>query len=531
MNDCLNQSTAVAEQAHAHPDVVRDLGHAPVLINAKSLRVAFNGQHVLDGVDLELREGEVVLLRGENGSGKTTLLNILTGNLHPDAGVVRYSTQGKSREYHFPRSWWQELNVFDHFAPEFVAREGIGRTWQDSRLFGSQTIQANIAVAHQDNPGESPLRALLSPVRSQRREQEIARDANDLLARFSLGQQSREAADAVSLGQSKRVAAARAVAAGARVLFLDEPLAGLDSAGVAEVLCMLEALVHSENITIVIVEHIYNQPHLRRMVTTDWLLAGGKLIRSAASSIAKPRASAKLSRPRWLEQLIGPEHEVVDELLPRGALLTRIRPCGVGKRASAPLLDVRALLVRRGHRIVLGLDDTGEASGCNFQINTGEITILQAPNGWGKTTLAEVLSGTLAETSGTITLAGQSLAGIPPWVRRRAGICIVPATGACFSDLTVAEQMALAKISPEQNLLAPFRTRRVSALSGGERQVLALATLLAEPRPRLRVVDEPFAQLDASNIQETLPFLIPRGDEATLILVPTLSPSEEPKTQ
>ena len=64
--------------------------HGPVLLRVEGLKKAFGGQIVLDGLDLELRQGEVALLRGENGSGKTTLLNILTGNLEPDAGAIHY---------------------------------------------------------------------------------------------------------------------------------------------------------------------------------------------------------------------------------------------------------------------------------------------------------------------------------------------------------------------------------------------------------------------------------------------------------
>jgi len=119
----------------------------PVLLRASGLRKAFGGQVVLDGVDLELRQGEVVLLRGENGSGKTTLLNILTGNLEPDAGEIHYSADDSPRSYSFPRRWWQDLNPWDHFRPEFVAMEGMGRTWQDVRLFHSLSLRDNIAVA------------------------------------------------------------------------------------------------------------------------------------------------------------------------------------------------------------------------------------------------------------------------------------------------------------------------------------------------------------------------------------------------
>ena len=99
----------------AAPTHQTDNRQAPVMLRAEGLKKRFGGQVVLDGVDLELRRGEVVLLRGENGSGKTTLLNILTGNLEPDAGTIHYLADDSPRSYHFPRRWWQELNPFDHF--------------------------------------------------------------------------------------------------------------------------------------------------------------------------------------------------------------------------------------------------------------------------------------------------------------------------------------------------------------------------------------------------------------------------------
>src|SRR5439155_9932234 len=137
-------------------------------------------------LDLTLHEGEVVLLRGENGSGKTTLLNILTGNLEPDAGTIHYLADNSPRSYRFPRRWWQELNPFDHFTPEFVAREGIGRTWQDVRLFNAQSLRDNIAVAAPENAGTNPICALLSPARTRKCEAQICHEADALLAPLGL---------------------------------------------------------------------------------------------------------------------------------------------------------------------------------------------------------------------------------------------------------------------------------------------------------------------------------------------------------
>jgi ABC-type branched-subunit amino acid transport system ATPase component len=110
------------------PEAVESSRSSRTLLRAKGIQKRFGKDEVLRGVDAELHEGEVVLLTGENGSGKTTLLNILTGNLEPDAGEIRYLADDSPRGYEFPRPRWRNLNPWDHFRPEFVAMEGIGRT-------------------------------------------------------------------------------------------------------------------------------------------------------------------------------------------------------------------------------------------------------------------------------------------------------------------------------------------------------------------------------------------------------------------
>jgi len=280
-----------------------------VQLRASGLKLAFGGQVVLDGVNLELRQGEVVLLRGENGSGKTTLLNILTGNLEPDSGTIDYLADGTPRTFSFPRRWWQDLNPWDHFRPEFVAKEGIGRTWQDVRLFGAQSLRDNIAVAEPGHPGENPLIALIAPGIAKRREVGLNQQADAMLTRLGLTGREESSADMVSLGQSKRVAIARAVAAGAKILFLDEPLAGLDRQGVTDVHAMLKSLVRDHDLTLVIVEHVFNQPHLHGLVTTDWLLQQGRIkkleVGSNPPSSFIPNPSSFQTRPAFAIETTG----------------------------------------------------------------------------------------------------------------------------------------------------------------------------------------------------------------------------------
>lgn len=400
------------------------------VLRAEGLTKSFDGQCVLDGVSLTLRQGEVVLLRGENGSGKTTLLNILTGNLEPDTGTILYCPEGEPTLRRFPRSWLEGMNPLGQFTPEFVAGKGLGRTWQDIRLFRSQTLRENIAIANPSSDGQSPIVALLAPRRAQRRDAEINMQAEAMLARMGLGTRSRSSADMISLGQSKRVAIARAVAAGARILLLDEPLAGLDRDGIDDVVAMLEELVARDALTLVIVEHAFSQPHLRGLLTSEWFLEDGKISCSdvAANTAASPRneraefkPAQRSSQTAWAPLLSASGTEAVQEQLTRGAVLTRIRATGGPTTQGEPAIDIRRLVVNRGPRIALGLDDHGQASGLSLALHQGEIAILQAPNGWGKSTLFEAICGTLPASSGSIQLMGSCVHALSPWERARLG--------------------------------------------------------------------------------------------------------------
>jgi ABC-type branched-subunit amino acid transport system ATPase component len=493
---------------------VGDVRDAPVLLRASGIGKSFGGQTVLDGIDLNLRRGEVVLLRGENGSGKTTLLNILTGNLEPDDGTIHYSIDDTPRSYRFPRRWWQDLNPWDHFRPEFVAKEGLGRTWQDIRLFGSLNLRDNISVAEPGHPGENPVLALCAPGTARRRESEIDAAADKILHGFGLGGREESSADMVSLGQSKRVAIARAVAAGAKVLFLDEPLAGLDRPGIDSVLAILKKLVKDEHLTLVIIEHVFNQPHLKGLITTDWLLERGKLQRSEVREKRSEledhhpspvtRHSSQTTRPAWFPLLAGNDAKIIDEPLPRGAVLTRIRRPDRWKGVANPVLEIKGLIVKRGRRTVIGLDDDRNETGLNLTLYEGEIAILQAPNGWGKSTLFDAICGQAPTAGGSVVLNDQSFESMPSWNRVRLGLFPGPSAATLFPSLTVGEA---AKLSPHFELNAdsplPFLNRTISSLSGGEKQKTLLTLNLPKSKKLgLTMLDEPFAMLDDQAIQQ-----------------------------
>jgi branched-chain amino acid transport system ATP-binding protein len=473
----------------------------PLLV-ASGLRKSFGGQIVLDGVDLELRRGEVVLLRGENGSGKTTLVNILTGNLEPDSGLIEYRADDSPRSFSFPRRVWQRLNPFDHFVPEFVTQEGIARTWQGVRLFGSQTLRDNITVANCWHPGENPLVALLRPGKSARHERLVASQADEALAGLGLAGREKSSADKVSLGQSKRVAIARAVATGARVLFLDEPFAGLDRDGVWGMLALLRSLVERQSMTLVIVEHVFNEPHLDSLVTTDWLLSKGRLWRNGTP--AAERGALFVDTSPWLAWMTDSGTELHEEELPRGAVLTRIRRADSRPRSARPVLEARDLVVCWGNRVALGLDDQGDPRGLQLELSEGEIALLQAPNGWGKSTFLAAAMGTARDVRGLLRLDGADLGALPIWQRAQRGLRVLPSDCALFPDLSVGDLLTLtrseAAAAGDSGIPAH---RQLGSLSGGELQRVALDNFLRDGLSgRALLLDEPFRALDERSARE-----------------------------
>jgi len=469
----------------------------PVLMRASGLGLNFGRNRIFSNVNAQLRQGECVLLIGGNGAGKTSLINILTGNLSPSSGTIYYAANGKQRDFSFPTRWWSELNPCNHFRPEFVAKAGVGRSWQDVRLFGSLSLRDNLQVAATSGWTESPLAAFIPKTGS----------TQDSTVLADLGLQGREdsSADMISLGQSKRVAIARAIAAGARILFLDEPLSGLDREGIASVVSYLRSLIDQHQLSLVIVEHVFNQQHLLPLVTTRWELKDGFLTAHPVDNVSPDRTEN--TREAWVQSLIAAGTEVIERAFPRNAQFTRIR-FGTSSLAT-PVLEVRDLVVSLGQRQVLGIGDHGELVPLSLTVNLGEVAILEAPNGWGKTTLFKVFANDQPVTSGSWLVQGKSNPGVEL-------VNCVPSSGSLFPCLKVREVAAVAG-RPVPSRFESMSRRSCSSLSGGERQRLALA--LATPK-LVNVYDEPLNGLDSW--QDFVKSCIDhaKANHAILVLVP-----------
>jgi branched-chain amino acid transport system ATP-binding protein len=242
------------------------------LLEVSGLRLAFGGIRALQGVDLRVEAGEVVALIGPNGSGKTTLFNCVSGLYRPDAGAVALS--GRSL-----------LGL----APDAVARRGVGRTFQNLRLFPRLSVLDNLLV------GRHPRYARSVPHALWRRDDAARhlRHCEQIAERLGLAAwRSRPAGDC-PYGVQKRVELGRALAGEPRLLLLDEPAAGLTAVEREALAVELQSLPDlPRGAAIVVVEH--DLRWASRTATRMLALEEGRVI--AAGVPAEVQASTAVAR-------------------------------------------------------------------------------------------------------------------------------------------------------------------------------------------------------------------------------------------
>jgi polar amino acid transport system ATP-binding protein len=229
------------------------------LVRVRGLRKSFGGTTVLDGIDLDVREGEVTVLLGPSGSGKSTLLRCVNHLEKPDAGFVEIA--GDLVGYRRDGTRLREL------PPRAVTRQRaqVGMVFQQFNLFPHLTVLENVT--------EAPV-----AVRGSSRPQAAAR-ARELLERVGLGGREGAYPRQLSGGQQQRVAIARALAMDPRLLLFDEPTSALDPELVGEVLGVMQDLALS-GMTMIVVTHEIG--FARKVADTVVFLDGGRIVESGA---------------------------------------------------------------------------------------------------------------------------------------------------------------------------------------------------------------------------------------------------------
>jgi branched-chain amino acid transport system ATP-binding protein/branched-chain amino acid transport system permease protein len=207
------------------------------ILELQNVSKHFGGICAADKISLDLDGGRITALIGPNGAGKTSVFNIIGGFLKPDSGAVYY----RGRD-------------ITGLAPWRIARLGIGRMFQDVRVFARLKVKDNVMAAFKGQRGESALASVIARRGVMREEQSLARKAMELLEFVSLADKAEDLAENLSFGEQKLLSMARLLAADADVFLLDEPTAGINPQRIDSILRVIREVALGGK-TVVIIEH------------------------------------------------------------------------------------------------------------------------------------------------------------------------------------------------------------------------------------------------------------------------------------
>ncbi|MDW8760080.1 ABC transporter ATP-binding protein [Streptococcus suis] len=208
------------------------------LLEVKNLTKNFGGLTAVGDVTMELHEGELVGLIGPNGAGKTTLFNLLTGVYEPSEGTI--SLAG---------------TILNGKAPSKIAYLGLGRTFQNIRLFKNMTVLENVLIGLGNHGKAEVLASFLRLPAFYKNEEELKNKAIELLKIFDLDGDADTLAKNLPYGQQRRLEIVRALATDPKILFLDEPAAGMNPQETAELTQLIRKIKEEFGITIILIEH------------------------------------------------------------------------------------------------------------------------------------------------------------------------------------------------------------------------------------------------------------------------------------
>jgi len=396
-------------------------------------------------IDLDLFAGEIHAVLGENGAGKTTLMGAIYGLNRPDSGRIRF--EGVEVELDSPRT---ALGL------------GIGYVQQHFSLIPTLTVAENLVLSLRSSGEKVAVR-------------EGERRVRELSKRYGLDVPPDVSVENLSVGQQQRAEVLKALAKDARVLILDEPTSVVTPQEAAELAAVLQRLA-SEGVGIFLISHKLEE--VLRIAHRISVLRHGRLVGTLAASEA--------SQTRLAEMMVGSLATAADAA------------ASPPSAAGDPVLVVDHVSIP-GDYGRLGVRDI------TFVARAGEVVGVAGVEGSGQVELMEGLAGVRPIASGTASLAGELLNGLPARERQRRGVAHVPADrlGTGFvGTLSIAENLILpladddrfsrygvmrrqAVTEHARSLIAEYDIRvagpdvLAGTLSGGNQQRLVLARELS----------------------------------------------------
>ncbi len=425
------------------------------LLELQNITKTFPGVRALDGVQFEIRSGEVHALLGENGAGKSTLIKIASGVYQPDDGQVL--VDGQPVRFSNPHD---------------AQASGIATIYQELLLYPELTVAENIFMGH-------ALRTRFGTMDWGA----MSKRALELLASLNIHDMDvKRKVGSLTVGNRQRVEIAKALSMNARVLIMDEPTAAITEADVEQLFAII-ALLKDRGVGIVYISHRLNEVfEIGDRVT---VLRDGRYIDT--------KQVADTTEDQLINLMVG---RTIDNLFPK-----------LDAAIGNTVLEVRNL----NHKPL-----THDIS---FQLRQGEIVGMAGLVGAGRSELAQVIFGITPAQSGTILIDGKPVKIKTPGQAMRHGIAYLPedrGTQGLIRPMDVRENTSLTVLGMMSR--ASFINRRketklavdtirklniraygpyqiVGKLSGGNQQKVVVGKWLAT-QPRVLIVDEPTRGID-----------------------------------
>lgn len=209
----------------------------PVL-EVTSLAKVFGGLRAVNDFNMTIQKGELIGLIGPNGAGKTTAFNMITGLYYPSRGEILF-----------------EGNPIVGLQPHEITQMGIGRTFQNIRLFSNLSVLDNVRIAYHFHAGYGLPDGIFRTSNFYKKERELTERTQEFLEIFNLNRFETEIAKNLPYGQQRRLEIARALACNPRLLLLDEPAAGMNPKEITELMDLIHFIREKFDLTILLIEH------------------------------------------------------------------------------------------------------------------------------------------------------------------------------------------------------------------------------------------------------------------------------------